>query len=152
MTDWQVRWSAMTQRERYAVLLAASVVGLALLWWVALEPALQGRKKLSERLPALRREAAQLAGLAQHYKNVPRATETDLAAYLNSSLAAAGFDANAAQNDANGRVVVRLAGADYGRLMNWLLEAQTQSHAQLQSANIKLAEPGRVNAEFVLAR
>ena len=36
----RLRWSALAQREQNLLLIAASVVLLALLWWVALAPAL----------------------------------------------------------------------------------------------------------------
>ncbi|MCD2512883.1 type II secretion system protein GspM [Comamonas endophytica] len=37
----RARWSALAPRERQALALAAGTVGLALLWWVLLAPALQ---------------------------------------------------------------------------------------------------------------
>ena len=36
----RARWQALAPREQTLVLAAAGVVGLALLWWVALAPAL----------------------------------------------------------------------------------------------------------------
>lgn len=38
---WRARWSSLAPRERQSLALAAGTVGLALLWWVLLAPALQ---------------------------------------------------------------------------------------------------------------
>lgn len=38
---WRARWSRLAPRERQSLALAAGTVGLALLWWVLLAPALQ---------------------------------------------------------------------------------------------------------------
>lgn len=37
---WQARWQAASRREQRSLMLAAGVVALALLWWLAVAPAL----------------------------------------------------------------------------------------------------------------
>lgn len=60
---WQAglsRWQALQARERRMVLLAASVVGLALLWWLAVAPALSSLRQFQARAPELERQVQQM--------------------------------------------------------------------------------------------
>ena len=50
------QWSALAQREQNLVLLAASIVLLALVWWVALAPALHSLRTAPARHAAADRE------------------------------------------------------------------------------------------------
>ena len=52
----QARWAALAPREKLLVSAAAAVVGLALLWWLAVAPAWQGQRYgRSALMDALRR-------------------------------------------------------------------------------------------------
>lgn len=59
---WRARWTGLAPRERQALLLAASTLVLALLWWVLLAPALQ----------TLRLAPAQHAALDQQLQRMQR--------------------------------------------------------------------------------
>ena len=41
LASWQTRWRSVPPREQRLVLLAGGLIGLALLWWLALAPALK---------------------------------------------------------------------------------------------------------------
>ena len=49
LTPLSARWQRLAAREQTLVLLAAAVIGLALLWWLLLAPALQTWKTSAAR-------------------------------------------------------------------------------------------------------
>jgi general secretion pathway protein M len=148
----QARFTAMSQRERHFVVAAGLVVLLGLVWWIAIEPALKARTRLSHELPLLRLQASELAGLAAQGTIRRSVSKTDLADSLSVSLNAAGFDAKAVELLDQDRARVRLTSADYDKLARWLDETQTASATHLESATITVQEPGRVNAELLFQR
>ncbi len=148
----QTRFASLNRREQRLVLGAGLFVLLALVWWLALEPALQGRARLNQQLPALRLQASELAGLAAQGRIVTASTSTPLPESLAASLAAAGFDAGSTEKIDEQRLRVRLNNVDYARIVRWMAESRTSLGAQLESASISAQEPGRVNAELVFRR
>ena len=145
------RFSALNSRERQLVLAAGLVVFLALLWWVGLEPALNGRARLAQQLPALRLQASELAGLAAQGNPYRRVSKSDGLDSLSASLTTAGFDAKSAERIDEERVRVKLSQVDYGRVLAWIAETRTLE-TRLESASISLQEPGRVNVELIFQR
>ena len=69
---WRQRWETWTQRERRMVVAMLSVVGLALVYLVLLDPALSGRAKLERDLPKLRADAGEMAGIAAGASRLPQ--------------------------------------------------------------------------------
>jgi general secretion pathway protein M len=61
---WRTQWESLAPRERKATALAAWVVGLALLWWVALGPAINTLRKAPEQHAALDAQLAKMQTLA----------------------------------------------------------------------------------------
>jgi general secretion pathway protein M len=61
---WASKWESMAPRERRMVSIAAWIVGLALLWWVALGPAVQTLRKAPAQHAALDAQLAQMQSLA----------------------------------------------------------------------------------------
>jgi general secretion pathway protein M len=148
----QARFTAMSQRERHFVIAAGLVVLVGLVWWIAIEPALKARARLTQQLPLLRLQASELAGLATQGTIRRSVSKTDLADSLSVSLTAAGFDAKAVELLDQDRARVRLTSVDYGKLVRWLDETQAASATLLESATITLQEPSQVNAELLFQR
>lgn len=68
-------WARMEARERRLVALAAAVVGLALLWWLGLAPALRTLRAADDQRAALQVQAQQMQQLkaeAEALKALPR--------------------------------------------------------------------------------
>jgi len=145
------RFSALNSRERRLVLAAGLFVLLAMLWWIALEPALSGRARLAQQLPSLRLQASELAGLAAQGNQYRRVSKSDGLDSLSASLTTAGFEARSAEKIDEERVRVRLNQVDYGRVLAWMAETRTLE-TRLESASISLQEPGRVNVELIFQR
>lgn len=61
---WAAKWENMAPRERRAVAFATWIVGLALLWWVALGPAITTLRKAPEQHAALDAQLAKMQTLA----------------------------------------------------------------------------------------
>ncbi len=85
LTVW---WPGMAPRERQAVLIAGWIVGLALLWWVALGPALNTLRKAPAQHAAVDAQLAQMLRMAatrrtgacpkQHATSQPRCRSSRL--------------------------------------------------------------------------
>jgi type II secretory pathway component PulM len=148
----QSHWFALSQREQRWVMAAALTVLLGLVWWVAIEPALTGRARLSQLQPGLRLQASELAGLAAQGGIRRTVNNTDLLGSLSAGLITAGFDAQAAEAINQERVRVRLNSVDYSDIVGWLAATQALGDVRLESASITLLEPGRVNAELLFQR
>lgn len=150
IAPWQARYSALTTREKRAVLCAAAALAALLSWWVAVQPAWQARARLEQTLPVLRTQAAELAGLAAQgaVRRVPPNAEP--VAVLNASLSAAGFAGQPATRLDEGRIQIRLPSTDYARILRWWAEIQAQYGVRIDSVNVHLIEAGRVNAELVV--
>ncbi|MCZ2497276.1 type II secretion system protein M [Xylophilus sp. Kf1] len=126
----RARWALMSPRERYLSSLAASAVGILLVWAIALAPALKSLQKSQaqrlvldsqlQQMMALQTEARQLA--AQ-----PRlGREAGLRA-LRESVAALG--AGAQMQTSGERAVVTLQAVPAVAVANWLGQARTDARA-----------------------
>jgi len=66
MNAWKARWNALAPRERQGLLLAALVVGLALVWAVLLGPALRTLKGVAAQRAALDQQHSRMLALQAH--------------------------------------------------------------------------------------
>lgn len=125
------RWKSLAAREQMLVLIAASVVGLAIVWWVLLSPAL----KTLRNAPA---EHAQLDGQLQHMRSLqqealelqkaPRVQGDDATRVLQSSLAQA-LGSTAQVSVVGDRATVTLKAAPAGALGQWLAHVRSTARA-----------------------
>ena len=69
----RARWNALAPREQNMTLLAGGVVALALLWWVALAPALHSLRTAPERHAQADRQLRQM-----HHQAASEAKATEL--------------------------------------------------------------------------
>lgn len=136
-------WRALPTRERRLLLLAGAVLGAALLWGLALQPALQ----------TLRRAPLELDTLDAQLQTMQRlATE---AAELRAAPPVTPEQANAALRAATERLaekgrltlqgdraVLTLNGAGTGALRDWLAEARSGARARPVEANLLRSEAG----------
>jgi len=83
-------WATLAAREQTLVLAAGAVLGLALLWWVLLAPALAQLRASPARHAALDAQLQQMQALqaeALHLKDIPRPTSNETLPVLWRSLA-----------------------------------------------------------------
>ncbi len=127
-------WLAgLSARERRMVLAAAAIVGLGLLWWVAIAPAWQTLRAAPARHAALDAQLARMQQLAQQAEAL-RAQSSAAAPGRDDALraleaATAGLGGNAQINVIGERATLALRQTDPAALAQWL--QQVRSNARL---------------------
>ena len=84
------RWKTLAAREQMLVLIAATVVGLAVVWWVLLSPALKTLRTAPAEHAQLDRQLQHMRSLQQEaleLQKAPRLQNDDAVRGLQSSLA-----------------------------------------------------------------
>jgi general secretion pathway protein M len=138
-------WQRLQPRERQSVVLAALVVGVALLWWVALSPALATLRlsgaqhtQLDAQLAAMQTLAAQ----AKQLQALPPISRDDSLRALESATTLH-LGTQASLSALGDRATVTLKGAEPLALALWL--ADVRSNARLTPDEAKLTrtpQPG----------
>ena len=145
-------WNALAQREQNLVLLAGSVVLLALLWWVALAPALNSLRTAPARHAAADRELQtmlQMQAQAELLRQQPQSSSADAKTLLEQSVAAE-LGANAKLQWLGQRAQITLTQAPAPALARWLSQARDNSHAAV--AEMKLNRQTAGNAGYATTR
>ena len=73
---WQVRWQGLAPRERSMVLAAALLVAAALIWWLALAPALRTLREAPARHAELDTQLERMQSLAAEAQQLQAETST----------------------------------------------------------------------------
>lgn len=131
IAQWKRLWAGMVPREQRMVLFAMAVVVLALLWWVALAPALgvvrtaDARHRVLDgelqRMRALQSQAQTLQSLpSQSFDDSLRALEITIRQRLGLT---------ARYSIAGDRVTVTLTGTPADALAQWLSQARVNARA-----------------------
>lgn len=135
----QARWALLQARERRLVLLGATVLGLALLWWVALAPALhtlrsapQQHQRLDRQLERMRLLQAQALALQQR----PRSSTAEAARALEEAVRQQlGAQSQLQINGTQATVTIKNLPAQ--TLAQWLTQARAQAHATVSQARLQ---------------
>ncbi|CAN7235850.1 type II secretion system protein GspM [Acidovorax sp. LjRoot194] len=135
----RARWNALAAREQNLVLAASGLVAFALLWWVAVAPALATLRAAPARHAELDAQLQHMQSLrteAQQLQSTPRNTRGDSVGALRAALAQR--LGNTAQINVIGdRATVTLKGAPADALGQWL--AQARSNARASPIEARLA-------------
>lgn len=130
-TPLQERWKTLAPREQNLILAAGTVVALALLWWVALAPALNTLRTAPARHAALDAQLQRMQNLqaeALQLQAAPRSAPGDSVASLRSSLTQR-LGATAQLSLVGDRATVTLKGAPADALAQWLAQARSNALA-----------------------
>lgn len=124
-------WARLDARERRLVAIAATVVGLALLWWVGLAPALRTLREAPAQRAALQVQAQkmqQLKAEADALKSVPRLAQEEALRALETAMKQRLGDTG--QLSVMGdRANVVLKGASATALADWLSDVRVNARA-----------------------
>lgn len=135
----RARWQSLAPREQTLVLAAGGLVAFALLWWVAVAPALATLRAAPARHAELDAQLQRMQSLraeAQQLQSAPRNTRGDSVGALRAAVAQR--MGNAAQINVIGdRATVTLKGAPADALGQWL--AQARSNARAAPVEARLA-------------
>ena len=132
------RWDGLGRRERRLVLVAGALVTAALLWWIALAPALatlrlaqEQHLRLDAQMQQMQTLKAQAAVLAAQPKVLPDDARRSLETSLQQTLGA-----SAQMGVAGNRATVTLKGASPDALAQWLTQARINARAS--TAEVRL--------------
>jgi type II secretory pathway component PulM len=151
-------WSVRSGRERFALSIAAGIVGVVLLWWLAWQPLQRDSERLTRELVAQRaalaeahREADEIAGLA---RSAPTPPAGDARTAIESALSRQGLKPSGSVErlDAE-RWHVTFDAIAFDALSS-LLDT-LQRDAGVRAAEVSATgrvEPGQVRAEVTLTR
>lgn len=127
----QDRWKALAPREQNLVLAASALVALALLWWVAVAPALSTLRAAPARHAALDAQLQRMQSLqaeAQQLQAAPASSPGDAVGALRTALTQR-LGNTAQLNVAGDRATVTLKGASADALAQWLTQARSNARA-----------------------
>ncbi len=148
-------WSQRTPRERVIVGGGVALLLLLLVWFIGVDPALDGRARWQKDLPALRADHAQMQALAQQAGASPAsggaakpADRTSIERSLNDSgLRPQSLDVS------NELVRVRFTDVSFAALTDWLQRAQRDSRLVVSEASVTARERiDRVDASVSLRK
>lgn len=132
------RWQALAPREQHLLLAAGALVLLALLWWLALAPALHTLRHAGPRhtaLDAQLQHMQQLQAEALQLQAQPRIRPDEAQRALQTSvLETLGASARLALNA--DRATLTLQGTPADALATWLAQARSNARAIPQEAHL----------------
>jgi len=136
----QARWAALAPRERRLAGWAAVLVAAALLWWVALAPALRtlgAAPAEHARLDAQLQRMSTLAAQAKALQSAPKANRDDAARALEGSVRQQlGPNAQLGNAGASEGATVMLRGVPADVLAPWLAQARGNARALPREAHL----------------
>lgn len=126
----RARWTQLDSRERTLVFAALSVVGVALLWWVGISPALNTLRQADAQRSGLAAQVQKMQNLqaqVQAIASQPKINRDDALRALEASLK--GLGATAQLNVAGDRATVTLRNTAADALARWLSQARVNARA-----------------------
>lgn len=140
----RTRWHQLATREQNLVLVAGSVIALALLWWLAVAPALGSLRTAPARhaqadlqLQRMLQMQAQAQQLRQHATAQPQQVG-DTQAMLQKSLQA-DLGASAQMQWLGNRAQITLTAAPAPALARWLAQVRDNTHAAASEMKLSRA-------------
>ena len=151
LRQWQIRWRAVPAREQRLALLALLATSLALLWWLALAPALAVLRAAPAQHRALDGQLQQMLGLQAQAKALqaqPVLPVDETRRALEAALKSLGPGAQmAVQVD---RATVTLKAVPAAALAQSLATARQNAHAALMEAHLVRNPAGSWDGTLVL--
>lgn len=151
----RLRWNTLSAREKLGVSLAAFALGLAVLWWVLLAPALKTLRSADtehRRLDTQLQHMQRLQAQAQVLKTQPRTNRDDAVRALEQSVKQQ-LGGGAQLNLGGNQATLTLKGVAASALAQWLVQARVNAHATLTEARLQrsaLATPAAWDGTLVL--
>ena len=131
------RWNVLARREQQAVLMALTLVLGALLWWLALAPALSTLRSAPQQLRLLETQLEQMQRLQQQAKTFqaqPVLTLAESRRLLEASVKTLG--PNAQLTVVGERVTLTLKGASADAVAQWLTQARLTARVSPTEARL----------------
>ncbi|MFZ4479594.1 MAG: type II secretion system protein GspM [Rhodoferax sp.] len=119
------RWAGVSQRERRMVLSAATLIVLALIWWLGVAPALSTLRAAENQRRLLDLQLQQMLSLQMQAKALqaqPRISPEEARRLLEASIKP--FGATAQMTSAGDRTIITFKGASADALAQWLVQVR----------------------------
>lgn len=132
------RWAQLAERERRMVLVAITLVGAAMLWWLGLAPALsslRGAEARHRQLDAQLQQMQTLQAQAKTLQAQPRLSHEEAVRALEASVKQ-GLGPGARLQIAGERATVTLKGVGADALAQWLTQARVNARAAPSEARL----------------
>ena len=146
------RWAGLAPREQALVAAAAAVVALALLWWIALAPALATLRSAEAQhrtLDAQLQHMKRLQAQARAMQSQPRQNADEAMRQLESAIRQQ-LGVSARYSIAGERVTVTLANTPAPALAQWLSQVRTNARAIPGEARLARNPTGGWDGTLVL--
>lgn len=148
----RARWAALASREKVMVAAAVGIVALALVWAVAVAPALSVLRSSRQQQRALDSQLQQMLALRQQARAMqsqPKVGRDDAQRLLEHSLRQqVGVSARLVYN--GDRATITLAGTAPDALANWLTQARVDARALPSEAHLTRNAHGLWEGTIVL--
>jgi general secretion pathway protein M len=151
--QWSSRWAALAPREKMMVAGAGALVLLALVWWLAVAPALAVLRQSAAQHGALDAQLARMRGLQQQAQGLqaqaklaPEEASRQLEATVRQRLGT-----SARMSIAGDRVTLTLSGTPADALATWLAQARANARALPTEARLTRNATGGWDGTLVLA-
>ena len=144
----QQRWNALAQREQNLVLMAGSIVLLALIWWIAIAPALNSLRTAPARQAAAESQLQtmlQMQAQAELLRQQPQDNAADIRNLLEQSVKTE-LAASAQLQWLGNRAQVTLTNAPAPALARWLTQVRDNSHASVAEMKLNRAAGNAADA------
>ena len=131
LQELRARWAGLAPREQALVAAAAAVVGLALLWWIALGPAIATLRSTDAQHRALDAQLQQMRRLqaqARAMQSQPRQNHEEAMRQLEAAIKQH-LGASARYTIAAERVSVTVTNAPAEGLARWLTQVRSNARA-----------------------
>lgn len=147
-------WTARDARERSMLSIAAAVVGLAVIYLLLIDPALEGREQLNKTLPNLRQQVAQMQALSKEAGELAD-RDTPVVEPVSRTSVEAALSRNGLKPQNltvnNEIIVAQFSGASFAQLIRWLQDMQKTAMVTVVESNIVAQDqPDTVNATLTL--
>jgi len=143
LSPWRARWQALGARERRGLAVAAWVLGLFLLWALAIAPAwrtVRAAPAQLDRLDAQLQQMQRLASEARELRAIPALSGSQSTAALRAASEALG--AAGRLQIAGDRATLTLSGVNGTQLRDWLAEARSAARTRPVEANLTRGPQG----------
>lgn len=152
LTPWQTRWRSVSPREQRLVLLAGVLIGLALLWWLALAPALAVLKAAPAQhraLDAQLQHMQRLQAQAKSLQSQPLLSNDAARLALEAALKPLGTGAQMSIQPDAATVTFKAVSSD--ALAQWLAAVRQNAHAAPVEAHLVRNPAGAWGGTLVLS-
>jgi len=151
LANWQQRWAQVSRREQRLIALALGVLTLALLWWVAVAPALkvhQAAPQQHQVLDAQLQQMQRLQAQALHLRTQPVPAPDEARRALEASLKPLAASAQLALQQE--RATVTLKAVSPEALAQWLATARQNARTVPTQAHLVRNAAGAWDGTVVL--